>query len=86
MPFEVNNFATRTWNDVLVSECPFIFENVVFVSEICVLVVEQRSVLGIYSFIFGTQLNSGILRSRSTKCRFGLKDVSISENGLYFEI
>jgi len=42
MPFEVNNFAIRTWNVVLVSECRFISENVVFISEFCVLVVEER--------------------------------------------
>jgi len=49
----------------------FVSENV-FLSDrpICVLVVEERSVLGIYSFTFGTPLSSGILRSGSTKCRF----------------
>jgi len=77
MPFEVNNFATRTWNDVLVSECRFISENVVFVSEICVLVV-NRSVLGIYSFTFGTPLNSEILRYGSIECRFCLRKPFLS--------
>jgi len=41
----------RTRN-VLVSKCCFVSENVVFVSEICILVVEERSVLEIYSFTF----------------------------------
>jgi len=62
-----------TCNVVLVSECRFVSENVVFVSEICILVVEERSALGIYSFTFGTPLNSAILRSDSTKCRFCLR-------------
>jgi len=61
MPLEVNNFVIRIWNVVLVSECHFVSENAVFVSEICILVVEERSILGIWSFTFGTLLNSGIL-------------------------
>jgi len=60
MPFEVNNFAIRTCNVVLVSECRFVSENVVFISEICVLVVDDSSNMGIYSFTFGTPLNSGV--------------------------
>jgi len=71
MPFEVNNFAIRTWNVVLASECLFVSENVVFDSEICILV---RSLLGIYSFTFGTPINSGILRSGSAKCRFCIRN------------
>jgi len=67
------NFAIQTWNVVLVSECRFVFETVVFVSEFCVFVVEEHSVLRIYSFTFETPLNSGILRSGSTKWRFCLR-------------
>jgi len=66
MPFEVHNFAIRTWNVVLVYEC-------------CVLVVEERSFLGIYSLTFGTPLNSGILRSRCRKCRFCLRMPFLSQ-------
>jgi len=40
MPFEVNNFAIQTWNVVLVFECRFVSENVCFICEICVLIVE----------------------------------------------
>jgi len=61
MPFEVNNFAIRIWNVALFSACRFVSENVVFVSVICVLIVEQRLVLGIFSFTFVMLLNSGIL-------------------------
>ena len=86
MPFIVNNFAIRTWNVALVSECRFVFENVIFVSEICVLVVEQRWLLRIYSSTFATMLNSGILPSGSTKCGLSQKAVSSSESSLYFEI
>jgi len=60
MPFEVNNFAIRTCNVVLVSKCRFVAENVVFISEICVLVVDDSSNMGIYIFTFGTPLNSGV--------------------------
>jgi len=82
MPFEVINFAIRTWNVILVVECRFVSENVVFVSEICVLVVEERSVFGIYSFTFGTPLNSGILRPGSRKCRFCLKKPFLSQKAV----
>jgi len=82
MLFEVNNFAIRTWNVVLVSECGFLSENVVFVSEICVLVVEKGSVLGIYSFTFATPLNSGILQSGSRKYRFCLRKTFVSQNAV----
>jgi len=61
MPFEVNNFAIWTCNVVLVSECRFVSENVVFVSEICVFAVEDRSDMGIYSFTLGTPLNSSVV-------------------------
>jgi len=54
MLFEVNNFAIRTWNVVLVVECRFVSETVVFVSEICCLIAEDCSVLGINSFTFRT--------------------------------
>ena len=36
----------------LVSECRFALENVIFVSRFCVLVLEERSVLGMCSFTF----------------------------------
>jgi len=42
---------------------PFYSENVVFISQICISVVEQRPVLGTHSFASGTPLNSGILRT-----------------------
>jgi len=51
----------------------FFSENVVFVLEFCVLIVEDRSILGSYSFTFGTLLNSGVLRSGFRKCRFCLR-------------
>ena len=71
MPFEVNNYlAIRTWNVVLVLECRFVSEKVVFVYEICIVVVEERSVSGTYSFTFGTPLNCAFLSSVSTKGRF----------------
>jgi len=84
MPFEVNNFAIRTWNVVLVFECRFVSENVVFVSEFCVLVVEESSDLEIYSFTFGTPLNSGILRSDSRKCRLCLRQPFLSQKAVVF--
>jgi len=49
MPSEINNYAIRTRNVTLVSKCRFVSENVVFISEFCVLVVKEHSVLGIYS-------------------------------------
>jgi len=67
LPFEVNNCTIRTYNVVLVSECRFVSKNVVFVSEVCVLVVEDSSDIGICSFTFGTPLNSGV--SVSVKLR-----------------
>ena len=70
IPFEVNNFVIQTWNVVLLSKYRFVSKNGVSVSEISVLVVEEHSVLGIYSFTFRMLLNSGLLRSGSTKCRF----------------
>jgi len=68
MPFEDNNFAIRTWNATLVSECCFLSKNVVFKSQTCVSVAEERPVLGIYSFAFGTQLNYGILQAGLSLC------------------
>jgi len=68
MPFEVNNFTIRTWNATLISECHFVSEKDVFVSQIFVSVVDERPVLGIYSFTFGTPLNCGILRTGLSVC------------------
>jgi len=67
---------------VLVPECLFVFENVVFVFEICVLVVKDRSVSVIYSFTFGTSSNSGILRPGSTKCRLCLRKSFLSQKAV----
>ena len=86
MTFEVNNFAIRTWNVVLVSECRFVSASVVFFSEICASVVKERSVLEIYSLTVGTPLNSVILRLASTKPFLCQKAVCNSESALYFEI
>ena len=74
---EVNNFAIRTWNVVLVSECRFVSENVVFVSEIW---FDCGRSFGFGNLLFTLEmpLNSGILRSGSTKCHFWLRKPFLS--------
>jgi len=66
MPFEVNNFAIRTWNAILVSECRFVmsFSSHKFAFRLWT----KRPVLGIYSFAFETPLNSAILRTGLSVC------------------
>jgi len=87
MPIEVNNFAIRTWNVVLVSEFRFVSENVIFVSEICVLVVEEHLVLGILQFHFRNAVKLWKFAIWFHKMSFlSQKAVSISDSGLYFEI
>jgi len=78
MPFEVNNFAIRTWNVVLVSECHF-FQKCRFRLQNLHFGCGRAFSLEIYSFTFGTLLNSGILRSGSTKCRFWLRKLFLSQ-------
>jgi len=69
MPFEVNNFAIRTRNVVLVSQCCFVSENVVFVLKFCVLIVEERSVLEIW-FHFQNAVKLRNFAIWFQKCRF----------------
>ena len=86
MPFEVSNFAIRTRNVVLVSQCCFVSENVVFVLEFCVLIVEERSVLEIwFHFQNAVKLRNFAIwfQKMSFLCQ---KAVSIPESRLYFEI
>jgi len=80
MTFEVNNFAIWTWNVILVSECRFVSKNVIFVSEICVLVVEvvQFGEFKVSLWNFAIWFYKMSFLSQ--------KAISISESGLYFEI
>jgi len=73
MPFEVKNFAIRTWNVVLVFECRFILENVVFL-RIMRFACGRAFGFGNFQFHFR---NAGKFLFR--------KAVSIPESGLYFE-
>jgi len=84
MPFDINNFAIRTWNFVLVSECHFVPENVIFVSKICVLVVEEQSVLEILPFHFRNAAKLWYFAIWFHK--MSQTAISFSESGLCFEI
>ena len=84
MPFDINNFVIRTGNFVLVSERHFVPENVVFVSEICVSVVEEQSVLEILPFHFQNDVKLWYFAIWFYK--MSQTAISFSESGLCFEI